>query len=163
MSGLQVAVCGNFDLWYSDHLTVPYPRLRAIKMEHAVLLTKQPNNGVIAQSLLFPGIFVNGVDEVDALVQFRAALAEVQRPVRVVHIDTPIPKRLKPTRGSVARILPTIRRGTDPRRRSLPNGNCSTHNNLTSNLPESSSIMAVTPSTSLIPIIFRCCHAAMLK
>ena len=61
-------------------------------MEHAVLLTKQPNNGVIAQSLLFPGIFVNGVDEVDALVQLRAALAEVQRHSRVVHIDTPIPE-----------------------------------------------------------------------
>ena len=60
-------------------------------MEHAVLLTKQPNNGVIAQSLLFPTIFANGVDEEDALVQLRAALAEVQRHSRVVRIDTPVP------------------------------------------------------------------------
>ena len=79
-------------------------------MEHAVLLTKQPNNGVIAQSLLFPTIFANGVDEEDALVQLRAALAEVQRHSRVVRIDTPVPAETETN--------PWLRRGRDLCRRS---------------------------------------------
>ena len=58
-------------------------------MEHAVLLTKQPNNGYIARSMLLPEIVATGNDEADALAQIRTALAEVQRYSRVVHVDVP--------------------------------------------------------------------------
>jgi hypothetical protein len=58
-------------------------------MEYAVLLTKQPNNGYIARSLLLPGIVVNGIDEAEALAQMRIALSDVQRHSRVVQISVP--------------------------------------------------------------------------
>ena len=61
-------------------------------MEHAVLLTKQPNNGYTARSLLLPEIVVTGADETDVLAQLRAALVEIQQVSRVVHIDVPMPE-----------------------------------------------------------------------
>lgn len=60
-------------------------------MEHAVLLTKQPDNGYIARSLLLPEVVVTGADETDVLAQMRAALVEIQQTSRIVHIDVPAP------------------------------------------------------------------------
>jgi hypothetical protein len=61
-------------------------------MDHAVLVTKEANNGYIARSLLFPEVVVNGVNEADVLDQLRTALIEVQQHSRVVHIDVPAPE-----------------------------------------------------------------------
>ncbi|MCB0054936.1 MAG: hypothetical protein KDD77_00515 [Caldilineaceae bacterium] len=60
-------------------------------MEHAVLLTKQPDNGYTARSLLLPEIVVSGDDEASTLAQLRTALIEVQQHSRVVQIDVPLP------------------------------------------------------------------------
>jgi predicted RNase H-like HicB family nuclease len=60
-------------------------------MEYAVLLTKQPDNGYIARSLLLPDIVVSGVNEAEALTQMRIALSDVHRQSRVVQISIPTP------------------------------------------------------------------------
>lgn len=61
-------------------------------MEHTVLLTKHPNDGFIARSLLLPEIVVTGIDEAEVLAQLRTILVQLQQNSRIVQIDVPTPK-----------------------------------------------------------------------
>jgi predicted RNase H-like HicB family nuclease len=60
-------------------------------MEYDILLTKQSNNGYIAQALLMPEIIVSGENEAEALTRVSKAIANRHTQSRIVRITVPIP------------------------------------------------------------------------
>ena len=59
-------------------------------MEYDILLTKQSNNGYIAQPLLMPEIVVSGENEVEVLARVSKAIVNRHTQSRIVRINIPI-------------------------------------------------------------------------
>ncbi len=58
-------------------------------MQYDVLLIKQPDESYSARPVLMPEVVVSGVNEADALMRVRKAIALRQGQSRIVQIDVP--------------------------------------------------------------------------
>ncbi len=58
-------------------------------MKYAVLITKEVQNGYVAQALAFPDIVVCGHAETAVLAEVQAAIAEKLSTGRVVQVEVP--------------------------------------------------------------------------